>query len=46
MDQDATWYGGGLRDVVFDVDPATPETGHTHPHPILAHVLDAKWLDG
>ena len=28
MDQDATWYAGsphvGLREIVFDVDPATP----------------------
>jgi len=29
----------GLRDIVFDVDPATPrKKGHTNPHPILAHV--------
>ena len=31
----------GLRDIVFDVDPATPEKGHTHPMSIVA-----KWLDG
>ena len=29
----------GLRNIVFDVDPATPrKKGHNHPHPILAHV--------
>ena len=32
-----TEVGLGLRDIVFDVDPATPRR-HTHPHPILAHV--------
>ena len=26
-----------LRDIVFDVDPATPKKGHP-PHPFLAHV--------
>jgi len=30
--------GLGLRDIVFDVDPATPEKGHTHPTQFLAHV--------
>jgi len=35
MDQDATCteVGLGLRDIVFDVDPATPQKRHTHPHP-------------
>ena len=36
MDQNATWYGGrprvGLRDIVFDVDPATPRK-MAHPPP-------------
>ena len=27
-----------LRDIVFEVDPATPEKGHTHPIQFLAHV--------
>ena len=27
-----------LRDIVFDVDPATPEKGHNHPTQFLAHV--------
>ena len=30
--------GLGLRDIVFDVNPATPRKGHTHPYPILTHV--------
>ena len=33
-----TEVGLGLSEIVFDVDPATPEKGHTHPHPILGHV--------
>jgi len=34
-----TEVGLGLRNIVFDVDPAIPrKKGHTHPHPILAHV--------
>ena len=33
-----TEAGLGLRDIVFDVDPATPEKGHTHPIQFLAHV--------
>jgi len=33
-----TEVGLGLRDIVFDVDPATPEKGHTHPTQFLAHV--------
>jgi len=28
----------GLRYIVFDVYPATPEKGHTHPTQLLAHV--------
>ena len=28
----------GLRDIVFDVDPATPRKRAHPPHPILAHV--------
>jgi len=34
------WYGGrlGICDIVFDVDPATPEKGHTHSTQFLAHV--------
>jgi len=30
--------GLGLRNIAFDVDPATPRKGHTHPYPILANV--------
>jgi len=31
--------GLGLRDIVFDVEPATPrKKGHTHFHIILSHV--------
>ena len=30
--------GLGLRDVVFDVDPATPRKRAHRTHPILAHV--------
>ena len=33
-----TKVGLGLHEIVFDVDPATPRKGHTHPHPILADV--------
>jgi len=35
-----TEVGLGLRerDIVFDVDPASPENGHTHPTQFLAHV--------
>jgi len=33
-----TEVGLGLRNIAFDVDPATPEKGHTNPYPILAHV--------
>jgi len=51
MDQDATWYGAGLglRDIVFDVDPATPrKNGHTYPTQFLAHVYCgqmAGWIN-
>jgi len=42
MDQDASWYGGiglGLRDIVFDVDTATPrKKGNDRPTQFLAHV--------
>ena len=38
----------GLRDIVFDVDPATPrKKGHTHPRQFLAHVYcgqTAGWM--
>jgi len=37
--------GRSPGDFVFDVYPATPEKGHTHPTQLLAHVY-AKWLDG
>jgi len=30
-----TEVGLGLRDIVFDVDPATPRKRHTHPYPIF-----------
>ena len=33
-----TEVGLDLRDIVFDVDPATPEKWHTHPTQFLAHV--------
>ena len=33
-----TEVGLGLRDIVFDVDPATPRKGHRHPTQFLAHV--------
>jgi len=34
----------GLGDFVFDLDPATPRKGHTHPHPILGPCL--SWPNG
>jgi len=38
----------GLRDIVFDVDPATPrKKRHTHPTQFLAHVYCnqmARWM--
>jgi len=33
-----TEVGLGLRDIVFDVVPATAEKGHTNPTQFLAHV--------
>jgi len=37
----------GLRDIVFDVDLATPEKGAHPPHPIFWPMsIVAKWLDG
>ena len=46
--QDATWYGGRpLRDIVFDVDPATPRK-RAHPrHPIFGSCLlwPNGWMD-
>jgi len=33
-----TEVGLGLRNIVFDVDPATPRNRAHPPHPILAHV--------
>ena len=41
MDQDATWYGGRPWPTQHCVQcgPSYPQKkGHTHPHPILAHV--------
>jgi len=47
-----TEVGLGLRDIVFDVDPATPEKRHSHPNPIFGPCLllpngrmdeDAAW---
>ena len=49
VDQDATWYGGrlGLRDIVFDVDPATPSKKSTLTLPNFWPMsIAAKWLDG
>ena len=37
----------GLRDIVFDVDLATPRKRHTHPTQFLAHVYCgkmARWM--
>ena len=42
-----TDVGLGLRNIVFDVDPATPEKEHTHAYPIFAHVncgQMARWM--
>ena len=49
MDQGATWYGVGLglRDIVFDVDPAIPKKGTPTPTQFLAHVYcgqTAGWM--
>ena len=41
-----TEVGIGLRDIVFDVDPATPEKRHIRTHQILAMSMVANWLDG
>ena len=41
-----TEVGLGLRDSVFDVDPATSEIGHTHPTHFWPMSIVAKWLDG
>jgi len=51
-DQTAAWIkmslgtevGLGLRDTVFDVDPATPEKGHSRPYPMFGPCL--LWPDG
>jgi len=57
MDQDATWYGGrprptqhcvlGLRNVVFDVDPATPREKGTPTLPNFGPCLlwPNGWMD-
>jgi len=42
----STEVGLDLRDIVFDVDPATPEKGHTHPTQFWPMSIVAKWLDG
>jgi len=34
-----TEVGLGPGDFVFDTDPATPEKGHTHTHPIFGRCL-------
>ena len=42
-----TEVGLGLRDIVFDVDPATPRKKHTHPTQFLALVYcgqTAGWM--
>ena len=41
-----TEVGLGLRDIVFDVDLATPEKGHTYPTQFWPMSIVAKWLDG
>ena len=42
-----TEVGLGLRDSVFDVDPANPRKRHTHSHPILGLCLlwSNGWMD-
>ena len=40
-----TEVGLGLRDIVFDVDPANPRKRAHPPHPILAHVYCGQ-MDG
>ena len=39
--------GLGLRDIVFDVDPATPRKRDTHSHPIFGPCLlwPNGWMD-
>jgi len=49
MDQDATWYGGRphLRNIVFNVDPATPrKKGTLTPTQFWPMSVVAKWLNG
>ena len=50
MDQDTTWYVGRpppIRDIVFDVDPATPrKKAHPLPPNFWPMSLVAKRLDG
>jgi len=41
-----TEVGLGLRDIVFDVDPATPRKGHTQPTQFWPMSIVAKWLYG
>jgi len=43
----STEVGLGLCDIVFDVDPATPEKGHTQPHPIFGpcQLWPNAWMD-
>ena len=54
-DQTATWIkmplgtevGLGLRDIVFDVDPATPrKRAHPPPPNFWPMFILTKWLDG
>ena len=42
-----TEVGLGLRDIVFDVYPATPEKGHTHSHAIFGPcpLWPNGWMD-
>jgi len=42
-----TEVDAALRDNVLDGDPATPEKGHTHPHPIFGPCLlwPNGWMD-
>jgi len=41
-----TEVGLSLRDIVFDVDTATPRKRAHPPHPIFGPSVVAKWLDG
>ena len=47
MEQDDTWYGGslGIRDIMFDVDRATPKNKGTPPN-FWPMSIVAKWLHG